>query len=134
MTEQLERARKSRQKPQSSVHLSKDPTAQTKAAPLHEKKKETRNVGGFGGLRKGFLSGSAPASPPNRGVKAKVQSSGSTNLGVEMTKDPGGQGAVEVTVDDVIRPKQQGSKNSGLEFPEVQEAMKESLPFLNTQS
>jgi hypothetical protein len=36
--------------------------------------------------------------------------------------------------DDVIRPKGQNQKASNLEFPEVQEAMKQSFPFLNTQS
>lgn len=78
--------------------------------------KATESGSGFGGLRKGFLSGSLGTQ--NTRGKVKGQSSASA-----------------AEVDDVIRPKQQqNSGSSGLEFPEVQEAMKESFPFLNTQS
>lgn len=118
MTEQLlERAKCQGNKlhPQPTVQLPKDAATAVHEKETRTKRKETNTGGEFGGLRKGFLSGSAVAS---KGVKAKVQSSST------------GGGAVD---DDIIRPKQKTSKSSGLEFPEVQETMKESFPFLNTQ-
>lgn len=117
MTEQLERVKHHRKKLCSTTHPH---NGAGKKAMSCEQKKETvtkaaESGSGFGGLRKGFLSGSQ-----SKSGKVKVQSSPSTP---------------EVTVDDVIRPKQQqNTGSSGLEFPEVQEAMKESFPFLNTQS
>lgn len=130
MTEQLERARCDRKKLRSSAQPPKETTATgRKPVASHEEKKATQKAtqggNGFGGLRKGFLTSSSE--PRQRDQKGKVQRSDSTSA-----KLPA---AAEMTVDDVIRPKQQqNSKSSGLEFPEVQEAMKESFPFLNTQS
>lgn len=119
----------------------KDPGATTstkdsevvKTAPLPENKMKADSSDsgtGFGGLRKGFLFGSTPASAKDKRVSTKVQGSVSTDVGL----DPSCQATVKkVDADDMIRPKQQGSKSSSLEFPEVQEAMKESFPFLNTK-
>ena len=124
MTEQLlERTRhhgnKLLPKHEGNIQLPKDRAALTKdKKEKTSKPKETNTGGGFGGLRKGFLFGSAPEpAAPSTEVKAKVQCS-----------TPKDQSAA---VDDVIRPKQQ---TSNLEFPEVQESMKQSFPFLNTQS
>ena len=125
MTEQLlERTRhhgnKLLPKHEGNIQLPKDHAALTKdKKEKTSKTKETNTVGGFGGLRKGFLFGSAPESA-TPSTEVKVQSSSA--------KTPKGQSAA---VDDVIRPKQQ---TSNLEFPEVQESMKQSFPFLNTQS
>ena len=124
MTDQLERAKHSHP-------LKKPPTAHMKtgekthsSSSIKGKRDRAEPVakssesGGFGGLKRGFLFGSNA-----RDTKTHV-SKGCGN---------GGQGAT--VGDDVIRPKnQQNTKSSNLEFPEVQEAMKEAFPFLNTKS
>ncbi len=86
--------------------------------------KKSSSGASFGGFQKGFLSGSqTPGSRSSKTIPTK-KSGAAKNV------------SERVIDDDIIRPKisAQNSKSSGLEFPEVQEAMKESFPFLNTES
>ena len=80
------------------------------------KKSDTKEDTGFCGLQKGFLSSSKTSKPPSSSKKKKSAES----LTDKTSK----------TGDYVIRPK----KSSGLEFPEVQEAMKEINPILAADS
>lgn len=92
-----------------------------------DKKKES-NKSSFGGFQKGFLSATKPSSSPPASSAASVAKISKVNpVGSKS------QGSQEV-VDDVIRPKEQSSKLSGLEFPEVQEAMKKSYLSMDPDS
>lgn len=90
-----------------------------------KEEKSTRGAG-FGGFQRGFLSSSKSASA------SSTKTGGSTGRKVGTTPSNVSQGTSEPD-DDVIRPKQQDSKSSGLEFPEVQEAMRTSYPFLQSE-
>ena len=117
MTEQLKRFNKrSKVKPRPNLQHSSsaDFTSHNKVPKNAPSLNNARTESGFGGFKKGFLFNSA------------VTSSDDVSKTTAITA---------VAVDDVIRPKVSGqSKQSSLEFPEVQEAMKESFPFLNTES
>ena len=100
-----------------SVHVIPKST-QKKQISKSPKKKQAQ--GGFAGLKKGFLNASlsdpiAKEVPPMKKLAKQTTSTekNSTNSGK----------------DDIphIKPK---SKASGLELPEVQEAMKDTFPFL----
>lgn len=153
MTEHLKRVKLGATKLQPSLHPLEDstvPPSISKSGSIHreDKKRQAKEKAGetgsgFGGFKKGFLfssksSSSSPASTKNNCVhlKSKDETSSekldSTTSLHATTKPPKDQGTLEA-VDDVIRPKQQDSKSSGLEFPEVQQAMKNSFPFLNTE-
>lgn len=88
----------------------------------------------FGGFQKGFLFGSksSSASSKDNNTTASSIATATTTSHVKTKLPQSVQG--QAIADNVIRPKQPGSKSSSLEFPEVQEAMKASHPFLNTES
>ena len=127
MAEQLERIALGRGRPSTSIttkitpslnHSKKKHPASIGEASLDEGKSLLYNNGrqhgdsaSFGGFQKGFLFG------------AKL----STKAGAEKVDKP---------EDDVIRPWVSGkdSRVSELEFPEVQQAMKEMNPTLDTES
>lgn len=151
MKEELERMGRGRQlapmaKSKESVTLNKGNASKGhgKAASAieaniehHNNKTKERQQGGsgFGGFQKGFLSGSKPA--VKVGVSSSVasssssQSKSSTEGSIDLMLKMSRKG--DNPEDDIIRPKVSG-KNSGLEFPEVQEAMKELNPLLATDS
>ena len=78
----------------------------------------------FGGFQKGFLFSSKPSKTSKR------------NSSVAQTEDVNSKQshAQSIQDEDVLCPKPCDSKSSSLEFPEVQEAMKASYPFLDTKS
>lgn len=131
MTEELERMKLARAKQQ--LPDAAKVSEKSKSKEKKEVKKEHKESG-FGGFQKGFLFRSEPQSKsvsksagpmPNSAAAASQQQSSSSST-VKVAK--------AVPEDDVIRPKMSASEKSSLEFPEVQEAMKESFPFLNTES
>ena len=153
MSEQLEKMKQHRMKLlQPSSELSKDKT-KVKAAPSadqpsseHSKDKtkvetapsagrgKSSEGSGFGGLRKGFLSGSSSKTPTVAGdLSSKTRPRSKSDKPKSNGTDNPANLRTSSGVDDIIHPKVSG-KSSGLEFPEVQEAMKESFPFLNTES
>lgn len=86
--------------------------------------KTDNNDGGFCGFQKGFLFGSKPSnlsSSRKKEVSSKVFQ-GKEKKGVSLKNE-----------DDIIHPKSNGNKE-GLVFAEVQEAMKETKPLLETGS
>lgn len=115
----------------------------TKLAQRTESKTTSKNdqsLSTFGGFKKGFLSGGseqsrkkqsqekAPSKPVPSGPKPTP--TGEVPVAKQSTvtsehKAPQAKGDVPY-----IKPK---SKASGLELPEVQEAMRETFPFLETQ-
>ncbi len=118
-----------------SLHTAENSTTATSVSvtsqPQDTKKKKTSGSS-FGGFQKGFLSGSKQSSSARPSAKpSKTKLSPDQGQANSVNGQSEGKGAVK-PADDVIRPKQQ--KSSSLEFPEVQEAMKESFPFLNTDS
>ena len=89
-----------------------------------DRKIATDEEKGFGGFQKGFLFGSKPSKPSsssNRKSKS-IPSQGNGRSGQSLQVE-----------DDIIRPKTTRNE-SALEFPEVQEAMKELNPMLATDS
>ena len=104
-------------------HISDNSTVKSSNVPVtNESSKKKSSSSSFGGFRKGFLSGSKQSSSTCSSSKRSQDKVSSQGWDKDAVKP----------ADDVIRPKQQ--KSSSLEFPEVQEAMKESFPFLNTDS
>ena len=100
------------------------------------KTKERQGRSGFGGFQKGFLSVSKPTLKP--GVFSSVENSSSTSLskyGTGWCTDFKAKESKQVDDrnDDIVRPTLSG-KRSGLEFPEVQQAMKELYPTPSTES
>lgn len=114
-------------------------TAQEKRKAREKESRTARDDTGqgstFGGFQRGFLFGSKPlksVSKSKHTTASRTVVDATTTPIQAKTNNP--QGVQSATADDVIRPKQQDSKSSDLEFPEVQEAMKNSYPFLNTES
>ena len=88
------------------------------------KKKSDQQSPSFGGFKKGFLfSSSDSKSRVNKTQKCSVSPSSSVKGTAANTQD-----SADIPL---IKPKQKDKSN--LEFPEVQEAMKESFPLLQSQ-
>lgn len=94
----------------SAVKAASKPTEKKQQA-VGPKKKQVQ--GGFGGLKKGFLSSSCPSEKTIKPAKPAASSEKVHTLDAK----------------EKI-PHLKKSKASGLELPEVQEAMKDSFPFL----
>ncbi len=85
------------------------------------KKKSAQESKGFCGFQKGFLSGSS------KNPRNTTKSSSSSSEAIKESHK------ASQHVDDIIRPKNTSGK-SGLELPEVQDAMRETYPALATDS
>ena len=138
----LERARQSKhsrpQAPSKEPPSAHQKITKGKSSPEETKRNGKDMEGGFGGLQKGFLFSSKPPKSATASEKSKTGSRKSIKYSTGAGQGTSGQGTsgqgTSEVADDIIRPKKQNSESSGLEFPEVQEAMKESYPFLNTES
>ena len=91
----------------------------------------------FGGLKKGFLFGSTEKQggrKPTQKTEGKKLAATVTKTGVASSKRTSKGTTGSSSSDDIpfIKP-QDGATSKGLEFPEVQEAMKESYPLLRSQ-
>ena len=88
----------------------------------------------FGGLKKGFLFGSVEKQGGRKPAQKTEGKKLTPTAGVASSKrtDKGTTGSSSSDDIPFIKP-QDGAKSKGLEFPEVQEAMKESYPLLRSQ-
>ena len=110
--------------------------------------KKDSTAASFGGLKKGFLFASAersdrkkPATRTTASSSSKPNASAADGKSSPKTSAAEGSGAGKSSrdsqrssPDDIpfLKPKD-GQRSKGMEFPEVQEAMKESYPFLRSQ-
>ena len=98
----------------------------------------------FGGFKKGFLFSQPSRKDSSQKLKNKSEigkpstsSSDSIPSGEKNKRDTDTSNNSKKDDDNIpfVKPKsEEAARGSGLEFPEVQSAMKESYPFLNTKS
>lgn len=133
MTEHLERIKHRKTallNSQSACEKRKQSTCKEMNKPHEQQQRTAQNVDGFGGFKKGFLFDSKSH---KKTVGSATDLSNAKTEPFHEEDSATGRG-LSTKEDDIIRPKNQDSKSSNLEFPEVQEAMKASYPFLNTES
>ena len=133
MSEELDKLRSGRRVNPTHLKPTPGPTSVSSKADhraVTKTSKKDESSSGFGGFEKGFLFGGSGKKPkePQGKVRSKAPPSGD---GPSQSAATSGKKAPQPK-DDIpyLKPK---SKASGLELPEVQEAMKETFPFLQTQ-
>ena len=143
MTEYVEKAKALRAKKEGNLKAKPNGTAANKptnepltttSAPAPSKASDGRTKkdtpSSFGGFKKGFLF----SNPEKKSGKETAQKQTSSKPRNE-SSSKATHGNVSETAEDIpfIRAHSSGSGTKGLELPEVQEAMKNKFPFLQTQ-
>ena len=135
MSEELERVKalrshkhKSEKPPQQHTsHTTSDVDSvssqhQKAKSVLHTKPKLKDSVDSFGGFKKGFLFPSSDSKRQVKGAPVSQKTSSAPTTTKTQTKS-----------DEIPFIKPKDKEKSSLEFPEVQQAMKESFPLLQSQ-